>query len=102
MIQGLLLGVPFHSSPMVELPPMPVDEAAIPAKPDPLPDHHQEQAVDALFAQEREQAAMAGLMSAWTTSMLLVEMAKDHLNRPLEEDEEVARTDPEDPPGEFD
>lgn len=89
MIHGLLMGVPFHSSPQVELPPMPVDEAATPAKPDPQTDQDQAQALDTLFAQtqpDQDQSAMACLMGLWTSGMLLTEITRDHFNRETKEE----------------
>ncbi len=86
MIHGLLMGVPFHSSPQVEQPVMPVDEAHVPEKPDPAPSNDQLHVRDQVFAQEHERAQVAGLLGLWTTSMLMVDMLHAHLNRPLEDE----------------
>jgi hypothetical protein len=86
MIHGLLLGVPFHASPQVEQPVMPVDEAAIPEKPDPAPTKDQLHVMDQVFAHEHERAQVAGLLGLWSTSMLMVDMLQAHLNRPLEDE----------------
>jgi len=94
MIHGLLMGVPFHSSPQVEQPVMPVDEASIPEKPDPAPSTDQLHVVDQVFAQEHERAQVAGLLGLWSTSMLMVDMLQANLNRPLEEDEELPPRNP--------
>lgn len=89
MIHGLLMGVPFHSSPQVDQPVMPVDEANIPEKPDPAPSNRDQlHVVDQVFAQEHERAQVAGLLGLWSTSMLMVDMLQAHLNRPLDDDDE--------------
>jgi|SRR6516165_5047496 hypothetical protein len=82
MLHGLLMGVPFHADPTVELlPPVQHQEMVVPAKPDdPDPDHIQ--AIDNVFATQRDEALGAGIFALYTSSILLMDLAKEHFHLP--------------------
>lgn len=64
-------------------------EAPSPPIPMPVPTPEQVQAAEALFAaEERESQHMAGLLGMWTGTMLLHDLAKEHLSPPADERDE--------------
>jgi hypothetical protein len=77
---------PIHS-PRVEIVQPPIDEAAVPAKPEPGLTAEQIKAVDAALAKDRESATVAGLIGLWSGSMLLKDLAEEHFHLPADEDE---------------
>jgi hypothetical protein len=63
--------------------------AAVPGPPEPTPPPSAEavQAAEAVFAaEERESQAVAGLLGLWTGTALLHDLARDHLDRPADEE----------------
>ena len=68
--------------------------AQVPGPPHPLPpaDPQQVQAADAVFAaEEREGHEVAGLLSMWAGTMLLNDLAKEHLTPSPNEELELLR-----------
>jgi len=71
---------------------------AAPVKPDqliPPPSEEQRQAVDALFAQEKaddkETELVAGMIGMWTGTLLLHDLAVEHLRTSPEEEDEAKK-----------
>jgi hypothetical protein len=89
-----LPGVGPVCSPRVEITVPPLDQAAIPAKPEHQLTPEQIKAVDAALAKDQESATVVGLMGLWGGSMLLKDLAKEHFSLPAEEEEQDARKKP--------
>jgi hypothetical protein len=85
----------------VENPPLLQDQAVIPAKPDHSMYPEQIEAVDTVFAQDQDKASMLGLFAVWNGAMLLGDMAREHLNRADEDEEDDKKRDQADPDGAF-
>jgi hypothetical protein len=76
----------------------PVSEPAVPAKPLPPLSPEQIRAVDQAIAWDEENATVAALMGLWTGSMLLGDLAREHLNPPADEERDEGKKDPPAPP----
>ena len=48
-------------------------------------------ALDAVFVQDRENAALAGFIGFWGGAMLIGDLAQEHLSRSAEEEERAKR-----------
>lgn len=68
-----------HLTPAVE-PPAPAGQEQVPASPD------QARAVDQVFAEDRQAAAVAGLLGVWSSALLLSDLAKEHFSSPADEE----------------
>jgi hypothetical protein len=77
---------PVHN-PRVEIQQPPLDQAAIPAKPEHPLTAEQIKALDAALARDRESDTVAGLLGMWTGSMILKDLAEEHFHLPVQEDE---------------
>lgn len=62
--------------------------ALIPGPPHPPPTPAEARAAEAVFASEqKEQATVAGLLGMWTGTLLLHDLAHEHLSGPADEDD---------------
>ena len=86
---------------LAEHPPVVPPEAAIPAKPDLPAKPNEIQVVDTVFAQDQEKFTALSAMGFWSAAMLIGDMAREHLQRAQEaEEEEAEDRDPNGPPKE--
>lgn len=89
-----LLGIMPSFQHRIETPLPPPPAATVPAQPLPSFGAEHQQIVDAVFAQDRDSAAVAGMLGAWGCSILLCDLAQEHFHIPAEElDEPCGKPD---------
>jgi hypothetical protein len=83
-------GVGPSHSPRVEIVQPPLDQAAVPAKPEHPLTPEQIKAVDAALSSpsDGESAAVVGFIGIWTGSMLLKDLAKEHFSLPVDDEQD--------------
>lgn len=97
----------FHAFPFINHPPVdrltPAAELTAPSGQEQVPASPEDaRAVDHVFAEDRQAAAVAGLLGAWSSAMLLSDLAREHFSEPADDEKprprlpEPPREDPAD------
>src|SRR5262249_14028621 len=76
-------GASFHAHRAHDQTPPPAHQSLPRQEPPPNPE--QAHAVDAIFAGEQQESSLAGLLAAWGGTMLLADLAQEHLQKAQEE-----------------